>query len=590
MLFFLFFTPFFCFSQLSESFSDGNFTHNPVWTGNANNFVVNSEKQLQSVASAASFSCLFTPSQAIENASWECEFTIDYPTSSSNYACMYIVSDKQSIENGFKGYFVQVGGSNDEVSLYYQNGTQKIKLIDGADKRTDVKPLKINVKVTRDSLTVFRLYSRLSTEKDDVIEGIAQDGNVLRSNYFGLSYNNTSTTGNCYSFDDIYVKGGKVTDVTSPQWLSLELFYPDTLKCVFSETMNFDASALKINGQRTGVLSREINEEMTEIKLIASMSFERGNVYQISWEGLTDLAGNILKDTTINYACSEKLFPGDIVFNEVMFHQPDSSFEYVEFYNRSEKLIEPGGLIFTTRKTDGTLNSGNKIPKEVVLFPREFVAFTSNPEVVRTYHQCPDEAKIIQTSWSSLNNESATLVLVDAKKDTVYDEFTYNVSMHHVSVKNPKGISLERIDPDRDSQDMTSWHSAAFTNNYGTPGFKNSQYLEKSDTDEGGKRFFLEKDVFSPDNDGVDDVCVLKYVLDEAGYVADVLILSATGERVFSLINNELLATSGELFWDGRNDRGKVAAVGIYVFFIEIIQPVKGKRKQFKIPVVLSSR
>ena len=590
MLFFLFFTPFFCFSQLSESFSDGNFTHNPVWTGNANNFVVNSEKQLQSVASAASFSCLFTPSQAIENASWECEFTIDYPTSSSNYACMYIVSDKQSIENGFKGYFVQVGGSNDEVSLYYQNGTQKIKLIDGADKRTDVKPLKINVKVTRDSLTVFRLYSRLSTEKDDVIEGIAQDGNVLRSNYFGLSYNNTSTTGNCYSFDDIYVKGGKVTDVTSPQWLSLELFYPDTLKCVFSETMNFDASALKINGQRTGVLSREINEEMTEIKLIASMSFERGNVYQISWEGLTDLAGNILKDTTINYACSEKLFPGDIVFNEVMFHQPDSSFEYVEFYNRSEKLIEPGGLIFTTRKTDGTLNSGNKIPKEVVLFPREFVAFTSNPEVVRTYHQCPDEAKIIQTSWSSLNNESATLVLVDAKKDTVYDEFTYNVSMHHVSVKNPKGISLERIDPDRDSQDMTSWHSAAFTNNYGTPGFKNSQYLEKSYTDEGGKRFFLEKDVFSPDNDGVDDVCVLKYVLDEAGYVADVLILSATGERVFSLINNELLATSGELFWDGRNDRGKVAAVGIYVFFIEIIQPVKGKRKQFKIPVVLSSR
>lgn len=590
MLFFLFFTPFFCFSQLSESFSDGNFTHNPVWTGNANNFVVNSEKQLQSVASAASFSCLFTPSQAIENASWECEFTIDYPTSSSNYACMYIVSDKQFIENGFKGYFVQVGGSSDEVSLYYQNGTQKIKLIDGIDKRTDVKPLIINVKVVRDSLAVFRLYSRLSTEKDDVLEGIAQDGNVLRSNYFGLSYNNTSTTGNCYSFDDIYVKGGKVTDVTSPQWLSLELFYPDTLKCVFSETMNFDASALKINGQRTGVLSREINEEMTEIKLIASMSFERGNVYQISWEGLTDLAGNILKDTTINYACSEKLFPGDIVFNEVMFHQPDSSFEYVEFYNRSEKLIELGGLIFTTRKTDGTLNSGNKIPKEVVLFPREFVAFTSNPEVVRTYHQCPDEAKIIQTSWSSLNNESATLVLVDAKKDTVYDEFTYNVSMHHVSVKNPKGISLERIDPDRDSQDMTSWHSAAFTNNYGTPGFKNSQYREKSDTDEGGKHFFLEKDVFSPDNDGVDDVCVLKYVLDEAGYVADVLILSATGERVFSLINNELLATSGELFWDGRNDRGKVAAVGIYVFFIEIIQPVKGKRKQFKIPVVLSSR
>lgn len=590
MLFFLFFMPFSCFSQLSESFSDGNFTQNPVWVGNANNFVVNSEKQLQSVASAASFSCLFTPSLAIENASWECNFMIDYPTSSSNYSCMYIVSDKQSIENGFKGYFVQVGGSYDEVSLYYQNGTQKIKLIDGVDKRTDVKPLIINVKVVRDSLAVFRLYSRLSTEKDDVLEGTAQNSNVLKSSYFGLSYSNTSTTGNCYSFDDIYVKGKKVTDVTSPQWLSMELFYPDTLKCVFSETMNFDASALKINGQRTGILSREFNEEMTEIKLIAGMPFERGNVYQINWEGLTDLAGNIMKDTTINCVCSEKVFPGDLVFNEVMFHQPDSSFEYVEFYNRSEKLIEPGGLIFTTRKTDGTLNSGNRIPNEVVLFPRECVAITSNPEIVSAYHQCPEEAKIVQADWNNLNNESARFVLTNARKDTVFDEFTYNVSMHHVSVKNPKGVALERIYPDRESEDMTNWHSAAFSNNYGTPGFKNSQYREKSDTNEGEKGFSLEKDVFSPDNDGFDDVCVLKYVLDEAGYVADILILSATGERVFSLLSNELLATSGELFWDGRNDRGKVAAVGIYVIFAEIIQPVKGKRKQFKIPVVLSSR
>lgn len=591
MLFFLFFTPFFCFAQLSESFSDGNFTHDPVWTGITTSFIVNAENKLQSVATAASASYLFTSSQAMENASWECSFKIDYPTSSSNYACMYLVSDKQSIENGFNGYFVQVGGSNDEVSLYLQEGTQKIKIIDGIDKRTDVKLLDINVRVTRDSLAVFHLYSRLSTEKDYQYEGTTQNSKVLKSNYFGLMYSNTSLTGNCYFFDDIKVVGTKVTDRLPPEWLSLQTKYPDTLSCVFSEAMNFGRFELKINDLPARVLSQEINPEMTQIELITEQSFEKGRVYQITFEGLSDLSGNVLNDNTKTYAYTEKMFPGDVVFNEVMFHQPDSSFEYIELYNRSDKLIDLSGIVYTTLRADGSFNYGNKISGEVLIFPHSCIAFTSNAESVKKYHECPEEADVIQSEWSSLNNTSATLVLINAGKDTVYDEFTYNASMHHVLINNPKGVALERIYPDLSTQDITNWHSAAYSHHYGTPGFKNSQYQEIDTIHiEEQNIFFLEKEVFSPDNDGVDDICVLKYVLKEEGYVANILILSATGERVFSFANNLLLASEGQVYWDGRNNHGKLANIGIYVIFVEIIQPLQGKRKQFKIPVVLSSR
>jgi hypothetical protein len=198
---------------------------------------------------------------------------------------------------------------------------------------------------------------------------------------------------------------------------------------------------------------------------------------------------------------------------------------------------------------------------------------------------------IIQSSWSNLNNASATLVLTNALKDTVYDELTYDASMHHVLINNPKGVALERIYPELPGQDVANWHSAAFSNHYGTPGFKNSQYREMYDSHEDeGKIFFLENDVFSPDNDGMDDVCVLKYTLEEEGYVANGLVLSATGERIFSFAGNQLLASSGQLTWDGRNNHGKVANIGIYVIYIEIIHPLKGKRKHFKLPVVLSSR
>jgi hypothetical protein len=378
MLFFLFFTPFLCLAQLSETFTDGNFTQNPVWTGTASNFIVNSENQLQSVAAIASASYLFTPSQAIENATWECKLRIDYPTSSSNYSCIYIVSDKQFIENGFCGYFVQVGGTNDEVSLYYQEGTQKIKIIDGVDKRTDIKPLIISIKVTRDSAAVFNLFSRLSTESDFVHEGSTQNNKVLKCNYFGLSYNNTSSTGNCYFFDDIEVTGTKLTDRFPPEWLSLEIKYPDTLQCVFSEAMNYDKIDLKIDLLPVTIVSQNIHQEMTEINLITEIPFEKGKVYQITLDGLFDLSGNAMIDNKKIHAFTEEMFPGDVVFNEVMFHQPDSSYEYIEFYNRSEKLIELSGFIFTTRKADGSLNTGNKIPDGVLIFPQTCVAFTSN--------------------------------------------------------------------------------------------------------------------------------------------------------------------------------------------------------------------
>jgi hypothetical protein len=591
MLFFLFFTPFFCFAQFSETFSDGNFTQNPVWTGTTSNFIVNSNNQLQSAAGSSSTSWLLTPSEAIEEASWECKFIIDYPTSSSNYACMYIVSDNQFIENGYKGYFVQVGGNNDEVSLYLQEGMQKIKIIDGIDKRTDVKPLEIKIKVTRDSLSVFRLYSRLSTENDYVLEGTVQNSKVLKSSYFGVSFTNTSTTGTCYAFDDLHVAGSMIIDRVSPEWIGLEVKYPDTIHCVFSEAMNFERLKVKINNKDVAVIHQKTSPDMTNINLTIEKAFEKGMVYQIVMEQLTDQAGNVLEINEKSFAATEKCYPGDVVFNEVMFHQPDSSCEYIEFFNRSGKLIDLSDMIFTTRKTDGSLNSGKSIPKGVILFPYDYVTFTSNPEMIKKYHDCPDDARIIQSEWSSLNNESATIVLTNNLKDTIYDEFTYNVSMHHVFIKNPKGVALERIYPDLPTQDISNWHSAATSNNYGTPGYVNSQFRELvSNNNADQTEFYTESKVFSPDNDGTEDICVLKYQLPEEGYIANLLILSATGEKVLTLASNSLLAASGQCIWDGRNNSGKVANVGIYVIYIEIYHPVIGKRKQIKIPIVLTSR
>ena len=105
---FMLFIPIFSFGQLTESFADGDFTVNPAWTGTTTNFMVNAAGQLQSKATAASTSYLFTPSEAIDTATWECWVKVNYNPSSGNYPAIYLVSDSDNPLNGCNGYFVKI--------------------------------------------------------------------------------------------------------------------------------------------------------------------------------------------------------------------------------------------------------------------------------------------------------------------------------------------------------------------------------------------------------------------------------------------------------------------------------------------------
>lgn len=588
VLFTLLLAPLFCWAQLIEDFSDGDFTHNPTWEGCVENFVVNKDLELQSAAKTVSVSYLFTPSGAIENAVWKCSFKIKHTTSASNYASMYVISDKASIEKGLKGYYVQVGGTNDEVSLFYQDGNKKQKIIDGEDKRTDGNPVEIKVKLTRDEDAVFRLYSQLPTETDWYFEGEVKHDLVQKSKYFGLVYSNTSTTGDCYYFDYIYVEGNRILDETSPEVQNINIVSSHQLQVDFSETMLPSDVYVLVDEEYINILSRAWDEDFETLLMDVDFEFTVGEKYSIRIENAFDEGGNYLLENQSFIGIPEAFEVGDIVFNEVMFHQHENSAEYVEFYNRSEKVLDMAGMYFTTRKADGSLNTGVQLPGNNLIFPYEYLALTADVESVREHHACPPEAHIIQKSWNNLNNEAAVLVLTDADKQEVYDEFSYHKNMHHAMVKNPKGVALERIFFDSPTQDRENWHSAGSLHNYGTPGFQNSQYKELDTTSE-HQGFYLEKEYFSPDNDGIDDLCVLRYDLESPGYVLQIKVLNPVGQKVYSLCSQYLAGQEGVFTWDGRNDKGETAAVGIYIFCIEAYHPEAGAKKNIKLPIALST-
>ena len=582
--------PIFCCAQVNESFLDGNFINNPIWSGTTSNFTVNNSLQLQSKATATSVSWLFTPSEAIANASWECWAKIAYSTSASNFSSIYIISDRNDLTAGCNGYFVQIGGTNDEVSLFVQEGTKKTKIIDGIDKRTDGNSVEMRIKVTRDADGNFSLYSKLPTETDFVLEGTTQNNIFTNSAFFGLLYSNTGTTGNAYYFDDIVVTGLKQPDTTAPVWKGFTLERPNLLKLSFSEEMDFSRCTFSVNEDMGVPSSQVINSDKCSITLSFSKEFKRGRFYTLHIDGLTDLSGNLLQETQRNIGIIESKAVGDLVFNEIMFDNPQKSLEYVEIYNNSDKLLDLSGMVFTTRKTDGSLNSGNKIPESTYLFPDQYIAICEFPDSIKNYHHCPDDSYIVKTEWSPLNNETATVVLTNAAKDTVFDEFKYDVKWHNVMVKNTKGVALERINPHLPIQDAASWHSAASEVNYGTPGYKNSQYRDLSTINENKNFVWAEPAAFSPDNDGVDDICLFRYKTDSNGFIGNAYILTPNGEKLLQLLTNQLLSTEGMFSWDGRTAKGKNTNAGVYVLYFEIFNPSSGERKHSKIPIVVTFR
>ena len=189
---------------------------------------------------------------------------------------------------------------------------------------------------------------------------------------------------------------------------------------------------------------------------------------------------------------------------------------------------------------------------------------------------------------SSLNNTSAIIVLCSNNKEIIYDELKYNEKWHHTLIKNPKGVALEKINPDMETQNSDSWHSAGSTTNYGTPGYKNSQYKEIYPTETEDKTVWLDADSFSPDNNGHNDLCSIRFKNEMNGYIANVKILNSKGSLVYELANNKILQPEDYLLWDGKTKTGTVVNAGIYIIYFEAIHPSKSEKIIKKIPVAVT--
>lgn len=264
---------------------------------------------------------------------------------------------------------------------------------------------------------------------------------------------------------------------------------------------------------------------------------------------------------------------GEIIFNELLPNPFSGGSEYIELYNRSDRSLSLQGLAIATRKADGTTGTLYPLPHSV-LEKEGYALLTKNIDGVVSWYSVPFPDALHEVKLPILANTSSTLVLIRISDKSIIDEISYSSKWHASSVKNQKGVSLERINPEKNTQDANNWSSAAASCGYGTPGYQNSQY----ENSEEGKEKGIHIDTPVYDEGGFYRI---NYTVDEAGYSCRAHVYNTNGSRVAEITNNELLGFSGELLWDGKSSGGSRLRTGMYILSVELYHP-KGKRKHIK--------
>jgi hypothetical protein len=266
--------------------------------------------------------------------------------------------------------------------------------------------------------------------------------------------------------------------------------------------------------------------------------------------------------------------PGEIVFNELLPDPFAGGSEYIELYNRSGRELSLSGLSLAVRNPDKTLSTSYPLSSVSPLMNREsYVLLTKDRETVAAFYLLSSPEVVYELKLPVLTNTSSTLVLFRMHDGVVIDEVAYSSQWHDTSLKNHKGVALERINPDANTQDPENWTSAASTAGYGTPGYQNSQFL----TENSGSITGISPPVLM--EDGLYNIA---YHLGSPGYRCRISIYDMAGLQVAEIANHELPGISGQFIWDGTSLAGNRLKSGIYILFAELYN-VDGTRKYDKI-------
>lgn len=265
------------------------------------------------------------------------------------------------------------------------------------------------------------------------------------------------------------------------------------------------------------------------------------------------------------------------IINEVLANEPGSStkLEWVELYNPSSFDQTLEGWLFVCKDDTTLFPAQTVIPaqgfliiaRQLVSTPPDSISFEGHwGDANGVWGDSPEENFLVVETKMSLTNSGGSISLVDPEKND--HTFTWGEDCGD-------GVSLERVSPEEEI-----WLCCS-SSDKSTPGKKNSVSVVFSDR----LQLEIEPNPFSPDGDGFEDQTIFRYTLPMESNLT-IKIYDVKGRLIKTIVEDEP-CVSGELTWDGKDDDGKTARIGIYVVLAEA---VGNSHSQIKTTVVVARR
>lgn len=357
-------------------------------------------------------------------------------------------------------------------------------------------------------------------------------------------------------------------DTEAPSVISSNVNSITEIQLCLSETLDSLTVNLSAFSMNYGIIisSTQLDFDLNCITVNLSTPIDTGIIYHLSINGISDCSGNTMITST-EVILPDLPIAGDIIINEVLFDPYTGGEDFVEVYNNSNSVLDLIDFKLANFN-NGSIDNYKAIADHFLIKPNEFAVLTTDSNAIKNDYLNARTGRFVQcTSLPSYPNDSGTVYLILPDIDsTICDHFSYSSAMQFGLLNNTDGVSLERIDYNRPTNDKTNWHSAAESADWATPGFKNSQYSNGVNS---SGQLTLNPEIFSPDNDGYQDVLTISYNMNNPGYVGNITIFDVNGRIVRTLMQNELLGSSGSISWDGLNDNSEKVRIGNYIIYFE---------------------
>ncbi|HMU20198.1 MAG TPA: lamin tail domain-containing protein [Bacteroidia bacterium] len=484
LLLFFAMIPFLGLAQITDNFSDGDFTANPAWNGDNSQYIVNASQQLQlnSTGAATSYLALTTSMPTLDNTAWQFYIKLNFAPSSSNYSRVYLVSDQQNLKGALNGYYVQFGetGSNDAIEIFKQTGTTSVSVARGTNGFIAAAST-ISVKITRDNAGLWSIYADASAGTNFTLQSSGTDATINSGNYFGVSCTYTSSNATGFYFDDFSIP--YIADVTPPTLTSAIPLTNTALDVKFSEPIDLNTAQTTTNYSVQGLgvpstAARDISD-FSLVHLTFSTPFNNGTAYTLAVSNISDLNSNVITagsttGFTWNAPVTAQAF--DVVINEIYFEPivsaPLPNAEFVELYNRSNKILSLNGWTLS----DGSTSVASI--GAVTLLPGTYIIICKNSD---TTSFIPYGNTTGTSSFPSLNNDVGDDLRLTDNNGTLIDRVIFSDDNYNDDSKKTGGFTIERIDADFTCNSRFNWHASEDSQG-GTPAKVNSVKGSISDT------------------------------------------------------------------------------------------------------------